>query len=211
MSSRSPSHPALSIESSDSTDENKAEGPVLEAVEPTSPLESPTQAQIARGDEGVSSTYVTTGQLQPITPMKRTRCSHLCRCRCHSSQRRSRRTNWAIPFLGSLLVDYRSAPRTRQTACSDMHCSATTETVFEFKYYSPTWLWEGMVSFWASYHKTAGLRVALRPNRVLPWRELVMSFIRGPLDNFRDAIGAGIIHVYPDDEVTVHCSIVEVS
>ncbi|KAI8715745.1 hypothetical protein NCS52_01082800 [Fusarium sp. LHS14.1] len=209
MSSRRSSRSSTLIESSDSPDEEKAEEPEIEAVEPASSLESPTQAQINRCDEDESSTCFTASQLQPITPMRRTKCSHLCRCRCHSSQRRSRRTNWAIPFLGSLLVDYRSASGTRQAGCSDDHCSSTTETVFEFKYYSPSWLWEGMVSFWASYHKTAGLRVALRPNRVLPWRELVMSFIRSPFDNFRDAISLGIIRVYPDDEVTVHCSIIE--
>lgn len=210
MSNRRPAGSPLLIESSDDSNNKQSKQPVSEAVETALPPDSSTQSQLARSDEGISSTCATTIQLQRFAPMRRSRCSHLCRCRCHTSQRRSRKVNWAIPFLGSFLADYRSAPRTQQAACSDKDCSGTTDTIFELKYYSPAWLWEGMVSFGASYHKAAGLRVALRPKRVLPWSGSIVCDLFSPLENFKDGIRNEVIRFYPDDETENQGSIIEV-
>ncbi|KAH7248009.1 hypothetical protein B0J15DRAFT_68542 [Fusarium solani] len=196
MSNRRPPEASLLIDFSDSSEDEKSKRPESEAAEPASPPDSSTQPQLTRRDENTSPTY--------ITAMRISRCSHLCRCRCHSSQNRSRKANWAIPFIGSLLVEYRSAPRTQQAACSHKHCSATTDTAFEFKYYPPAWLWEGMVSFGASYHKAIGLQVALRPKRVLPPINPFFLSIIGPFENFCDAIRTGFLRVYPDDELVQH-------
>lgn len=67
-----------------------------------------------------------------------------------------------------------------------------------------------MVSFGASYHRAAGLRVALRPKRVLSWHHPITAIIRDPSENFNDAIKNGIVRLYPDDELELGDSIIEV-
>ncbi|KAM5362106.1 hypothetical protein ACJZ2D_012697 [Fusarium nematophilum] len=147
------------------------------------------------------SSSITTLQIRQIPAMKGNKCPRECRCRCHSHQGRSRSASWAIPLLGSCMVSYLAAPDAAKLSCTDKRCERRGGSALNLSYNAPKWLWDGMLSFRASYSSTTGLRTALRPRRVLVPGDQVFTFLNSPSSAFYVSIVKQAIMIYPDDAV----------
>lgn len=150
----------------------------LEALQDDEPLQvvvvGQTQQALPNPQASATTTLSTPqalGVLNQTLGLLQDRCSIPCCCRCHVSKPVSYTpTRWARSLVGSLMVSFnRQLSFKNSTKCTEASCKNRTGTSITVEYQFPVWLCSRAVQMQTLVGATTGLRVSLRPARILPF------------------------------------------
>ncbi|KAK1713886.1 ankyrin repeat-containing domain protein [Colletotrichum lupini] len=106
-----------------------------------------------------------------VSGLLQDRCPVPCCCRCHVSKPVSYTlTRWARNLVGNLNVNFNRQLSFHNSAkCTEASCKSRTGTSITAEYQFPIWLCSRAVQMQTLVSATTGLRVSLRPVRILPF------------------------------------------
>ncbi|KAK1722764.1 ankyrin repeat-containing domain protein [Colletotrichum acutatum] len=141
------------------------------AVRQTQQALSNPQASATAGVSTHQATNVVSSIFNQTSGLLQDRCPIPCCCRCHASKPVSYTpTRWARSLVGSLNLSFnRQLTFQNNTKCTEDSCKNRAGTSIIVEYQFPLWLCSRAVQMQTLVGVTTGLRVSLRPARVLPF------------------------------------------
>ncbi|KAK1671657.1 hypothetical protein BDP55DRAFT_289458 [Colletotrichum godetiae] len=133
------------------------------------------------------------------------RCPIPCCCRCHASKPVSYNpTRWASSLVGSLNLSFnRQLTFRNSTTCNEGSCRNKAGTSMTVDYQSPSWLCSRAVQMQTLVGVTTGLRVSLRPVRIMSFASTFWNCTYdGSPSSSRETVQQWILHngkVFPGD------------